>query len=362
MKKLIVFLLFTLSIFANGNTYEKGKIVKELEKIEPLEFEEELDYSLIYKVKILSGKDKGKELNLLMPFYKETSYNLNIGINKEVLLYYDIEMNEYYIIDRVRSKPLFALILVFVSFVIMLAKFKGLKALFSLGTTILFLFLIFIPLIVNGVPPVLASLLLCLFSSLVTIFAISGLSEKSITSFIGTLGGVALAALISQIFIYLTGLTGYIDVESQNYAFLFKGIDLKELISAGIIIGSLGATMDIAVSISAALFEIDTHVEEISRKKIFISGINIGKDIIGTMVNTLILAYLGSSIFTMILFLKQRNEFPLIRILNSEFIVVEILRAFTGSLGILIAVPVTAYIGSILISKNKKNLNGRNKK
>ncbi len=354
MKKIIIFLLFTLSILASGNTYEKGKIIKEIERIEPLKFEEELDYSILYKVKVLSGKDKGKEMDLLMPFYKETSYNLILGEKKEVLLYYDIEMDEYYIIDRVRSKPLFALVLIFISFVIILAKFNGLKALISLGSTILFLFLIFIPLIINGVPPVLASLLLCLFSSLVTIFAISGLSEKSVTSFIGTLGGVALAALISQIFIYLTGLTGYIDVETQNYAFLFKGIDLKELISAGIIIGSLGATMDIAVSISAALFEIDNHVDKLTRKKIFVSGINIGKDIIGTMVNTLILAYLGSSIFTIILFLKQRNEFPLIRILNSEFIVVEILRAFTGSLGILLAVPVTAYVGSILISHTRR--------
>lgn len=354
MKKIFIFMLLTMSLFANVNTYVKGKIIEELERIEPFEYEEELDYSLIYKVKVLSGKDKGKELNLLMPFYKESSYNLNLAVKKEVLLYYDIEMDEYYIVDRVRTKPLLALVLIFISFVIVLAKFNGLKALISLGSTVFFLFIIFIPLIISGIPPVLASLLLALFSSLVTIFAISGISKKSLTSFIGTIGGVALAALISQIFIYLTGLTGYIDVETQNYAFLFKGIDLKELISAGIIIGSLGATMDIAVSISAALFEIDNHVEELDKKSIFLSGINIGKDIIGTMVNTLILAYLGSSIFTIILFLKQRNEFPLIRILNSEFIVVEILRAFTGSLGILLAVPVTAYIASILISKRTK--------
>jgi len=355
MKKILYFIsliVFTLSLSAK-EIYEKGKIIDVLQKVEAKEWEEELDYTQVYKVEVRSGKDKGKILQLEMPFYKEKAYNLILKNKVEVMLYRDSDSNEYFIVDRVRSKSILVLIGIFIILVVAVAKYNGLKALISLASTIFFLIYVFVPLIIRGWSPIISALILCVFSSLITIFSIGAISKKSLCALMGTLGGVSIASILSIIFVNLTGLTGFTDVETMNYAFLFENINLRELISAGIIIGSLGATMDIGVSISSALFEINSHNDELSKIQIFKSGLNIGKDIIGTMVNTLILAYLGSSVFTIILFLKQRSDFPLIRILNSEFIVVEILRAFTGSIGILIAVPFTSYVASILISKLK---------
>ena len=127
-------------------------------------------------------------------------------------------------------------------------------------------------------------------------------------------------------------LTGYVDVDAINNAQLLQNIDLKQLISAGILLGSLGAVMDVAMSVSSALYELKEHHQELSKYQLFKSGMNIGSDIIGTMVNTLILAYVGSSLFTIMLFMMQREYFPLIRILNYEFIAVEILRSLFGSI------------------------------
>lgn len=354
MKKIIIILLlFNLGKIYCEGIYEKGKIIDILERTEAQEWEEELDYNQMYKVEVKSGKDKGKILDIEMPFYKEEAYNLKLKNKVEVMLYRDVDDNNYYIVDRVRSKSIFLLVGIFVAVVVAIAKFKGLKSLLSLIVTILFLFYVFIPLISKGVSPIIAAMLLCIFSSIVTVFAIDSFSKKSLCALLGTLGGVIFSSIISIIFVKATGLTGYIDSDTMNYSFLFENINLLQLISAGIIIGSLGATMDIGVSISSALFEIDSHTENLSKIKIFKSGINIGKDVIGTMVNTLILAYLGSSILTIIMFLNQKANFPLIRIINSEFIVVEILRAFSGSIGILLAVPITSYIASILISSKK---------
>lgn len=109
--------------------------------------------------------------------------------------------------------------------------------------------------------------------------------------------------------------------------------------------------MDVAMSISSALNEIKEKNQTIHGKELFLSGMRIGSDIIGTMINTLILAYIGSSLMTTIFIYLQKSQYPLIRILNFESIVVEILRAFCGSIGILVAVPITAYVASKIYSK-----------
>ena len=108
--------------------------------------------------------------------------------------------------------------------------------------------------------------------------------------------------------------------------------------------------MDVAVSITSAINELYETNEKLTKKSIFKSALNIGNDIIGTMINTLILAYIASSLFTLLLIYIQANDYPAIRILNYQDIAVEIMRSVCGSIGILIAIPITAFIGSNLFS------------
>ena len=177
------------------------------------------------------------------------------------------------------------------------------------------------------------------------------MNKKFVVALLGVTSGVLIAGILSYIFTYTMRLNGFLDSDLLSCAYLLKKIKIKELIPAGVIIGSLGAVMDVAVSITSSINELHEANPNISKKSMFKSAINIGNDIIGTMINTLILAYIASSIFTLLLIYIQANEYPLIRILNFQDIAVEIMRSVCGSIGILIAVPLTAYIGTLIYKK-----------
>ena len=196
---------------------------------------------------------------------------------------------------------------------------------------------------------------MALFASVITIYSMVGFSRKGVVAILGSIGGVAFAGILSILFSNRMGLIGFADMDSLNFIPLLKGIKIKELISAGVLLGSMGAVMDVAMSIASALHELKEVKPDISPREVFLSGMRIGSDVIGTMVNTLILAYAGSSLFTVMILVIQRAEYPMIRILNFEFMAVEVLRSLCGSLGILLAVPITSYLSAYThIDKGEK--------
>lgn len=350
--KKMIFILFVfmlgVSAFSQGETYERGKIIKYVDRLEGLEGED-VEYRDVYEIKITSGGQKGDMIKVEFPHFLEEAYNIRIGVGDRVVLY--SELNEeggynYYITDLDKRWPLATVLVIFILIVLFLSKLKGLKALLALFFAVFTIFYFFVPMIIRGQSPILMAITSTFLISAVTIYLVAGNNVKGLSAAAGTFIGVTIAGLLSYVYTNYMKLTGYVDVDSLSYADMLKGIDLKQLISAGILLGSLGAVMDVAMSISSSLYELKEHHKELSKYQIFKSGMNIGSDIIGTMVNTLILAYVGSSLFTIILFMLQKESFPLIRILNYEFIVVEILRSLFGSIGILVAVPVTSYFAA----------------
>lgn len=193
-------------------------------------------------------------------------------------------------------------------------------------------------------------------STLVTYIIIAGISSKSIGALIGTISGLFLAASISFIisrFAHINGITGdeinmllYLPTEIQ--------LDLRGLFLGGVIIGSLGAVMDVSISISSSIWEIKKNSPSISCKGLFISGMEVGKDIMGTMTNTLILAYTGASL--PLLLIINAYEFSFTRMINMEFIAIEFIRAMAGSIGLIVAIPATAIATSYFATrKDSKN-------
>lgn len=362
MKKIILLLLFCLSlvVYAGSDSYIRGKVYEKIDRVETPD-SEQTEYTDIYNVKIGEGIDKGKILPLEFPIYREEAFNLPLKPGKSVVLYTEIGENGdniYYIADLDKRGSLMILSGIFLLMVFILARFKGLRAIAALLITILATFMFFLPGVIQGYSPIVLSVVTAVFASLITIYFMTGFSNKGHVAVMGSVGGVAFAGILSYIFTNTLGLTGYTDIDSLNYASFLKGIKVKELISAGVILGSMGAVMDVAMSISSALHEVEDVNMTLTPKQIFQSGMNIGRDIIGTMVNTLVLAYVGSSLFTIMLLIMQKDEFPLIRILNFEFMTVEILRSLCGSLGILVAVPLTSYLASVfherLLAERKK--------
>jgi uncharacterized membrane protein len=185
-----------------------------------------------------------------------------------------------------------------------------------------------------------------------TLSIVIGFNKKSFATAIGCLSGITVTGLITIIMDKLLFLSGIVDEHSRYLANLpvETSINLKAIIFAGIIIGAMGAIMDVAISIASALWEIKEKAVIISHKTLFRSGLTIGRDMMGTMANTLILAYIGSSLSVILILTVFSNS--LLGLLNREMIVIEILQALVGSLGILFTIPLTAFISTIIYLKN----------
>lgn len=360
MKKIFV-LLFALFLFQWGyaeEEYVRGKITALEDVISSEEEDEEVQEVFIYKVKFLSGDRKGEEQLIEHPIYRQDEYNIFLKVGDPVVLYYEndeLGKEKYYISDIDKRPQLAIIAFVFVGLTLLISRKNGLKALLALGLSILFIFKVFVPSILLGYSPILFAVVTGFFSTFVTIYLMTGFQKKGVVAVIGTLGGVLCAGFLSYIAVHTMRLTGYETTDSLSFAPYLKGIKLRELISAGVIIGSMGAVMDVAMSMATAMHEIQEKKPEITRRELFRSALKMGNDIIGTMVNTLILAYIGSTLLLTVMFYIQKEDFPMIRLFNFENIATEILRSFAGSIGILICVPVTAYIGAILYGKKTKH-------
>lgn len=363
---IFIFLLISpMRIFAKEE-YFSGKVLSLISETKGNN-KEGIDKILKFEVQILEGAEKGKHIEVEFPVYTEKQYNFTTKIGDKVVLYksFDseiLEINEEKetyveridISDIDKRNILSILFIIFISATLIVARKKGTKSLIALLASLTFIIKIFIPAIAKGHSPILFAVFTCIFSTIVTTFFTTGFSKKALVAILGTTSGVAIAGLMSYSFGNIMRLTGYTDAEVLSYANLISNINLKELVSAGVIIGSLGAVMDVAVSISSSINELYENNPKIKGTVLFKSAMNIGNDIIGTMINTLILAYVGSSILTILLVYIQSAEYPLIRILNYEDIATEILRSVCGSIGILTAVPLTSYIGT-KIYKSKKS-------
>ncbi len=360
---LIVFLILPLNVFAsNENLSEEFQTDLYVAKvIEVLEIKEINDTKIqTLEIEILSDKYEGS---------KDTITNTLTGGSNDIELSEGDKINvvattegdevSFYFHSFEKSNYLILLIIIFMLFVIILGKIKGLKALISLIITILLILFGLIPLLLKGYSPVLLSVVTCILSTVLTFVITNGFTKKTLVAIIGVVGGLVLAGLIATIFSSIMHLTGVASESEQMlyYLQLEFEFDFKGLLFAGIIIGALGACMDVAMELTSSLTEIKSHNPKISDKKLIKSGFNIGKDIMGTMVNTLILAYTGSSLSTILLFVGFEKSVS--EIINLESISTEIIRAIAGSIGLLASIPITIFV-FILINKKGKTKDEEN--
>lgn len=359
MKKLIFIFFISIFCLSFSEEYINGKILEKIENtnnyLENYEDEEtdDVENMTSYKIQV-----KNNVIQVDQPVYKDKSLNFDFKTGDKIVLMKEKDDGDhdiYFITDKDKRGNYIWLSVVFVVLTLLIAKTKGIKGLLSLTLSVGSIFYFFLPLVIKGYSPILLSVITALFSAVVTIIFIAGFTKKGVVAILGSVGGVLFSGILSFYLVNSMRLTGYTTVEAVGFAEMLKGINLKELISAGIILGSMGAIMDVAMSISSSITEIYEHNPKISSWKLFLSGINIGRDIIGTMINTLILAYIGGSLFDILVIAINIKDLTFQRLLNFEFIAVEILKSFAGSIGILIAIPLTAYLGAHIISKLEKH-------
>lgn len=180
-----------------------------------------------------------------------------------------------------------------------------------------------------------------------TFIIIGGINKKIFTAAAGTLGGVISAGLTAILFNYLAKMSGACEDAIQLSINMSEiNFNFRDLLFAGIIVSALGACMDVGMSIASSLDEIKSKKTDITGMELFKSGMNIGKDIIGTMTNTLILAYVGGSLTLILLFLACNMEIQ--DMLNKEAIAEDFISALAGSMGVIYTVPITSFIYSVL--------------
>jgi uncharacterized membrane protein len=236
--------------------------------------------------------------------------------------------------------------------ILLFGKTKGVKTLISLMFTVLSVFAVYVPAIIGGQNIYVWTIVTCAFITISTIIIVYGYSKKTLVTALGCIGGVLVAGLITLFMDSLLNLTGFTDGEATQLYIKNAAIDLKALIFGGILIGAEGAIMDVAIDIASSLNEVASKMEKPDFASIIKSGLNIGKDIMGTMTNTLILAYIGSSLATVLLLTMGPKTVT--SLFDFELISVEVLQALAGSIGILTTIPLTSVIAAGLY-KHKDN-------
>lgn len=247
------------------------------------------------------------------------------------------------------------LAVVFCVLLLILGRMNGIKTLVSLIFTIASIFYVFIPSVLNGENIYIWAISTCIYIILMTLLIISGFSKKSFAAMIGCTSGVIVAGILTLIATKLCRLTGLATEDSMFLLLLNPDnpINLKGIIFASIILGAVGAIMDVSMSLSSALMELKQQAPEMTTRQITKSGMVVGRDIMGTMANTLILAYIGSSLaVTLLLF---ANTSSTLLLFNTEMILTELLQALAGSLGILLTIPLTSIVCGILYGTEKEN-------
>lgn len=253
-----------------------------------------------------------------------------------------------------REAEIFLLVGLFLGLMWMVGGKKGFNSIIALVFTFLVIIMLYIPMIYVGCSPFLAAVLAVILITVITHILIADLQKKSIAAMLGTVCGVVVAGLIALVFGKLGHITGYNvdDIESLVYIGQNSKINIGGMLFSGIIISSLGAVMDVAMSISSSLHEINEKIPNITGKELFRSGVSIGRDMISTMSNTLILAYVGSGIN--LIMIIYAYSYQMHQVLNMYSLGIEIMSGISGTMGIILAVPFTSAITAVLMKYRKK--------
>ena len=300
-------------------------------------------------VKLLEGKNKGKTIT----FDNRLSYTHSIEVDAGTRVVVKCDEPEgvepyYSLYQYDRSVGIVAAILIFLLIICLVGKSKGLRAAIALGVSILIVIGALIPAIYNGISPILVTLIVCMAITAVTLILLNGFSEKTFVAVIATMIGLLASAFLYSIISAILSVTGYAMDETEELVLISRrtGLVIGDILFSGILLASLGAVMDTAMSIASSLFEIVDTKPDIKKSDLYKSGMNIGRDMIGTMCQTLVLAFTGSSVATLLVVISYGTSFN--RFISSDFLVTEILQSLIGSFAVILTVPITSVLCSRL--------------
>lgn len=324
------------------NPTAKAKVLKELEL-------KEGDSGLQQKLKleITRGENKGdvieitnnKRPNGTNDYYKEG----------DVVLIEKILDDKWVIQDYWRADYIILLFVLFVLLTLIILKWGGVTTLLSLGLSFFLIIKVLLPLILAGRNPVLVSILVSILIVPINFYLSHGLSKKTTIAVFSTLLTLIVVGFLSVLFTALANITG-VEQEGVTYLQIFSNtsVNFVGLFLAGIIIAAIGTLDDITISQASVVNELKRANPSLSISDSYTRAMRVGHDHISSLVNTLVLVYTGAFLPLMLLF--ATNQFTLITILNFEVVAAEVIRTLVGSMGLILAVPLTTLISSIFLA------------
>lgn len=359
-----IFILISLFLFASFNLISAEEIpndpvmeithfgvVSEIVSEEKIidEVTNQEMYIQVLKVKIDNAKDDLIEVNNGDRFdIRNTRYKK--GDKVIIKGFKDVTGNVTYRISETdRSGPLLFIALVFSVLAIIIARKKGIYSLLSLVFSFIIIFTILLPMLVSGKDPLVSVILSSLILLPIIFYLSHGFNTKTTIAIIATLSCMILTGILANIFIDLTNLQGYTSDESYLLKNQIANFDMRNLLLAGMIISSLGILDDITVSQISIVFELHALNPDLKIKELYSKGMNVGKDHIASMINTLVLVYAGSSLPLLLLFIN--NPLPAAELISFEMLATEIVKTLVGSIGLILAVPAATMLASYYLTK-----------
>ena len=307
------------------------------------------------EIQIQTGAHKNEVMSLTN--YMSALFNVDLKKGDSIIVrIMTDEDGAYYasLFNYNRGRVLGVFVLLFFVLLAVLGGKKGLGALLGLLFTLGCIWLILIPCLIRGIPAVPVTVGIIAVTAAGALIFLNGFSEKTLCSVLGCVIGVVAAGGIAAAVGAATPMNGFNMSEAENLLLYGadKGLKISGLLVCGVLISALGAVMDVALGIASAVWEIHEQNPALTARQLFRSGMHIGQDAMGTMANTLILAFAGSSLNMLIL--VQTYEIPFLQLINTDYICIEVIQSIAGAMGILLTVPIVAFISARLMAAQGK--------
>ena len=302
-------------------------------------------------VKFLTGKRKGKETDAVSTNGNLYGATCHVGSKVVTLTNQSGEVTVTSVYSLDREPAILGFILIFFLILILVGGKNGLKAVIGLIIAFVLILLFLFPAIYRGMRPITAAIITIILTTILTLFILSGYNKKTYAAILGTVSGVIIAGATAWIFGRIAHISGYnvSNIDTLISVGNLTNIKIGDLLFAGILISSLGAVMDVGLSVASTITEIHEANPSLSKSELFRRGMNVGKDMMGTMSNTLILAFAGGSLSELLL--DYAYNLPYLQLVNSYTIGIELMQGLAGSIGIILTVPLVSFFSVCIIPK-----------
>lgn len=308
--------------------------------------------TVIYEVEVLRGSFAG--LVLEANYYIDSPANVFFEVGDQIVVRifeFDGELSIIEVRHPDRMALIFVVVGVFLIFLSIIGGKRGVFSVISLIFSVACVMFLLIPFVIQGYPVILMTLMVLVLIVIATGTLLAGITEKGISAILGCLGGAILSAIFATIVGSTLHVSGY-NMTNAGAIMNLSDADVSGLFVSSVLVASIGAVMDATMSVASAMNELKIANPQMGTKDLFKSGFSVGRDVMGTMSSTLILAFIGGSL-TMIIFMQVTNT-SFYQFINHDFIVMEIVKGVAGSFGIILATPLTALISAKLLTRERK--------